>query len=106
VASPITSQYFEAYRLPRNVLGMLYSLKVRVLSAGVAGISIEQLTVVESEVTATEDLGKTVQYTDTWDETETMTYYIIHQLFPAITSRLMSPSKVSLIPFSSVSPRI
>jgi len=32
VASPITSQYFEAYRLPRKVLRMLYGLKVRVLS--------------------------------------------------------------------------
>ena len=96
MASPITSQYFEAYRLLRKGLGMLYGLKVRVLSAGVAGIPIEQLAVAESEVTATEDLGKTVQYTDTWDENETMTYYTVHQLIPAITLRLMSPSKVTL----------
>ncbi len=75
---------------------MVYGLKVRVLSAGVAGIRIEQLAVAESELTATEDLGKTVQYIDTWDENEITTYYTIHQLFPAITLRLMSPSKVTL----------
>ena len=46
--------------MPRKVLGMLYGLKVSVLSAGVAGIPIEQLAVAELEVTTTKDLGKTV----------------------------------------------
>jgi len=43
---------------------MLYGLKVRNVSVGVAGIPIEQLAAAESEVTATEYLGKTVQCTD------------------------------------------
>jgi hypothetical protein len=97
VASPITSQYFEAYRLPRKVLGML---KIRVVSAGVAGIPIEQLAVAESEVTATEYLGKTVQCTDAWDRNKTMPYYTVHQLFPAITLPLMSPYKITLYSLS------
>jgi hypothetical protein len=92
VASPITSQYFEAHRLLRKDLGMLYGLKVRIVSVGVAGIPIEQLAAAESEVTATEYLGKTVQCTDAWDGNETMT---VHQLFAAITLRLMSPYKIT-----------
>ena len=45
----------------RKDLGMLYGLKVRIVSVGVAGISIEQLAAAKSEVTATEYLGKTVR---------------------------------------------
>ena len=72
----------------RKDLGMLYGLKIRIVSVGVAGIPIEQLAAAESEVTATKYLGKTIQCTDAWDGNETMT---VHQLFAAITLRLMSP---------------
>jgi hypothetical protein len=60
VASPITSQYFKAYRLLRKGLGILYSLKVRILSTGVASISIEQLAVAELKVNTTKYLGETI----------------------------------------------
>lgn len=44
-----------------------------------AGILIvEELAVAESEVTATKDLGETVQYNDTRDDNKRPTYYIIH----------------------------
>ena len=52
--------YFKAHRLLRKYLGMLYSLKVRIVFIRVASIPIEQLAAAESEVTATEYLGKTV----------------------------------------------
>jgi len=60
VALPITSQYFEAYRLLRKGLEMLYGLKVRILSASIAGIPIKQSAITKSKITTTEYLGKTV----------------------------------------------
>ena len=60
MASPITSQYFEAHRLLRKDSGMLYGLKVGIVAIRVASLPIEQLAAAESEVTATEYLGKTV----------------------------------------------